>query len=100
MDDVGLFPILPTGSVGKGEIELAFGVGSSFIAFACLGKGNEKGKIYFPGANRPSAFRDVALAVALEWLGFPIDLSHNVTSEERNCKDPSEVAAKTTLLFN
>ena len=89
--------MLPTAIVGNGEIELGFVVISSFIAFACVGKGNEKGKMYLPAANRPSAFCEV---FAPEWLGLPIDLSHNVTSDDRNCKDPSEVAAKTTLPFN
>lgn len=90
-----LLAILPTAIVGNGNLEL--GVGSSFNELGCVGKGNENGKMYFPRGNRPSTFCDVEFAS--EWRGLPIDLSHNVKPNAKNCKDPSEVAAETTFPF-
>ena len=100
MEDSDVFLILPVATVGNGAIELAFG-DSSFIAFACVGKGKENGKLYLPRANRPSVFCDEMFGSEIpERRGLPIDLSHNVNSDNKNCKDPSEVAAKTTFPFN
>ena len=93
-----MFLILPIGIVGNDKIELAFGVFSSLIALACVGKGKENGKMYFPGANRPSTLCDTFSSP--EWRGLPIDLSHNINSDDRNGKYPSEVAAETTFPFN
>lgn len=93
-----VFPILPTAIVGNGKIMLAFRLGSSFNSLAWVGKGKEKGKMYLPGENRSSGFCDVSFVS--EWRGLPIDLSHKVNSDDKNCKVPSAVAAKTTFPVN